>query len=130
MILRLLLDTRIALWAIADSRRLSKAARDLICSPQASIWVSAATIWEIAIKHALGKGDMPQSSAEVLRYFRDSGYRFLPVEPEHAAAVEALPAIHRDPFDRLLIAQAAHEGMILLTGDAVLAKYPGSVRKV
>lgn len=130
MTVRLLLDTHIALWAIADSRRLSKVARDLIRSPEASIWVSVATIWEIAIKHAMGKGDMPESSAVALRYFRDSGYRFLPVEPEHAVAVEAMPVIHRDPFDRLLIAQAAHEGMILLTSDAVIAKYPGSIRRV
>lgn len=130
MTLRLLLDTHIALWAIADSRRLSKDARDLIRSPEATIWVSTATVWEIAIKHAMGKGDMPESSTVALGYFRDSGYRLLSIEPEHAAAVEALPAIHRDPFDRLLIAQAAHEGMILLTSDAVMAKYPGPVRKV
>lgn len=130
MSLRLLLDMHIALWAIADSRRLSKAARDLILSPDATIWVSVATLWEIAIKHAMGKGDMPESSGVVLGYFRDSGYRLLPVEPEHAIAVETLPPIHRDPFDRLLVAQAAHEGMILLTSDAVMARYSGPVRKV
>lgn len=128
--MRLLLDTQIALWAIAGSRRLPKGARELILAPESSIWISAATVWEIAIKHALSKASMPVSSKDALRYFRDSGYRLLPVEPEHAGAVESLPPIHKDPFDRLLVAQATHEGITLLTSDPVVAKYPGPVRKV
>lgn len=128
--MRLLLDTHIALWAIAGSRRLSKDARGLIQAPDTSVWVSAATVWEIAIKHAMGKGDMPVSSEVALRYFREAGYRLLPIEPEHAVATETLPPVHCDPFDRLLVAQATHEGMVLLTSDPVVARYPGPVRKV
>ncbi|MES2772464.1 MAG: type II toxin-antitoxin system VapC family toxin, partial [Pseudomonadota bacterium] len=88
--MNLLLDTHVALWAITDNPKLSKKAREMIESPKSSVWISAATVWEIAIKHSLGRGDMPVSSQDALRYFRDSGYRFLPVEPEHAAAVEDL----------------------------------------
>lgn len=73
-------------------------ARELIESPTATVWVSAASVWEIAIKHGLGRGDMPVSGAQALRWFRESGYRLLPIEPEHAAAVEELPAHHQDPF--------------------------------
>lgn len=121
--MNLLLDTHVALWAITDSPKLSKKARELIESPKSSVWISAATVWEIAIKHGLGRGDMPVSSLDALRYFRESGYRFLPVEPEHAAAVEDLPAHHGDPFDRILVAQAIVEPMRLITHDPVVARY-------
>jgi PIN domain nuclease of toxin-antitoxin system len=119
----LLLDTHVALWAIADSPRLSEKARDMILAPRATVWISAASIWEIAIKHHLGRGDMPISGEDALRYFRVAGYRFLPIEPEHAAAIETLPAHHQDPFDRLLAAQAREEPMRLLTHDPILARY-------
>jgi PIN domain nuclease of toxin-antitoxin system len=121
--MNLLLDTHIALWAIADSPRLTNKAREMILAPRASIWVSAASIWEIAIKHGLGRGDMPISGEDALRYFRASGYQFLPIEPEHAAAVEALPWHHHDPFDRLLVAQALTEPMRLLSHDPMQARY-------
>ncbi len=97
--------------------------------PKSSIWISAATIWEIAIKRSLGRGDMPVSSQEAMRYFGESGYRFLPVEPEHAAAVEDLPAHHADPFDRILIAQALVEPMRLITHDAMVACYSDTIIK-
>jgi PIN domain nuclease of toxin-antitoxin system len=87
----LLLDTHVALWAITDSPRLSARARDLIGLPKAQVWVSAASVWEIAIKYALGRGDMPVSGTQALRYFQDSGYQLLAVEAEHAATVEQLP---------------------------------------
>jgi PIN domain nuclease of toxin-antitoxin system len=119
----LLLDTHVALWAIVDSPRLSAAARELILAPRAVAWISAATVWEIAIKHSLARGDMPVSGAEAVEYFRAAGYRFLPIEPEHAAAVETLPPHHQDPFDRLLVAQAQVEPMHLLSHDATLARY-------
>jgi PIN domain nuclease of toxin-antitoxin system len=89
-----------------DSPRLSKVARGLLTDASASVWVSAASIWEIAIKHSLGRGDMPVSASDASRYFLESGYRLLAIEPEHAAAVETLPLHHHDPFDRILVAQA------------------------
>jgi len=128
--LNLLLDTHVALWAITDSPKLPKKARELIASPKSSVWISAATVWEIAIKHSLGRGDMPVSSQDALRYFRDSGYRFLPIEPEHAAAVEDLPAHHADPFDRLLVAQALVEPMRLMTHDSIVARYSNTIIEI
>ncbi|MBU2807006.1 type II toxin-antitoxin system VapC family toxin [Acidithiobacillus ferrooxidans F221] len=124
-----MLDTHVALWAITDSPKLSKKAREMIELPKSSIWISAATIWEIAIKRSLGGGDMPVSSQEAMRYFGESGYRFLPVEPEHAAAVEDLPAHHADPFDRILVAQALVEPMRLITHDAMVACYSDTIIK-
>jgi PIN domain nuclease of toxin-antitoxin system len=128
--LNLLLDTHVALWAISDHPRLSKKARALIESPRSSVWISAATVWEIAIKHGLRRGDMPVSGQDALRYFQASGYRFLPVEPEHAAAVEELPALHADPFDRILVAQALVEPMRLMTHDPLVARYNDTVIEV
>lgn len=128
--MNLLLDTHIALWAITDSPKLPKKARGMIELPKSSVWVSAATIWEIAIKHSLGRGDMPVSSQDALRYFRESGYRFLPIEPEHAVAVEDLPAHHTDPFDRILVAQALIEPMRLMTHDPLVARYSDTIIEV
>jgi len=128
--LNLLLDTHIALWAITDSPRLSAQAREWIESPRATVWVSAATVWEIAIKHGLGRGDMPVSGQEALDYFRQSGYRLLAVQSEHAAVVETLPAHHADPFDRILIAQALTEPMRLLTHDSTVARYLDTIIQV
>lgn len=125
-----LLDTHVALWAIADSPKLQKKARELIESPRSSVWISAATVWEIAIKHGLGRGDMPVSGQKALRYFQESGYRFLPIEPEHAAAVEGLPPHHADPFDRILVAQALVEPMRLITHDPVVARYSDTVIEI
>jgi len=102
----------------------------MIESPKSTVWISAATIWEIAIKYSLGRGDMPVSSQEALRYFRDSGYRFLSVEPEHAAAVEDLAAHHADPFDRILVAQALVEPMRLMTHDQMVALYSDTIIKI
>ena len=128
--MNLLLDTHVALWAITDSPRLSAQAREWIESPRATVWVSAATVWEIAIKHGLGRGDMPVSGQEALDYFRQSGYRLLAVQSEHAAAVETLPAHHADPFDRILIAQALTEPMRLLTHDSTVARYLDTIIQV
>lgn len=128
--MNLLLDTHVALWAIAGSPKLPKKAREMIESPRSSIWISAATIWEIAIKHALGRGDMPVSSLDAVRYFRESGYRFLAIEPEHAVAVEELAAHHHDPFDRILVAQALVEPMRLMTHDPLMARYSDTIIKI
>ncbi|MEW5967634.1 MAG: type II toxin-antitoxin system VapC family toxin [Pseudomonadota bacterium] len=128
--MNILLDTHVALWAITDSPRLPKRAREMIESPKSSVWISAATIWEIAIKHSLGRGDMPVSSQDALRYFRESGYRFLPIEPEHAAGVEDLPTHHADPFDRILVAQALAEPMRLMTHDPMVARYSDTIIEI
>ena len=125
--MNLLLDTHVALWAITDNPNLSAPARDLILAPRSAVWVSAVSIWEITIKHGLGRGDMPVSGQNALRYFRQAGYRFLVIEPEHAAAVETLPDHHQDPFDRLLVAQALVEPMRLLTHDTTVARYSDTI---
>jgi len=128
--LNLLLDTHVALWAIADSPNLPPKARELIASPKTNVWISSASVWEIAIKHSLGRGDMPISAQDALRYFSESGYRLLPIEAEHAVAVEDLPAHHSDPFDRILVAQALIEPMRLMTHDAMLALYGDTIMKI
>jgi PIN domain nuclease of toxin-antitoxin system len=122
MSVRVLLDTHIALWAVTGSGRLSRKSQQLILDAD-EVHVSAATLWEIAIKHALGRGDMPVSSAQALQAFRDAGYALLAVKPEHAVRVEDLPGIHNDPFDRLLLAQARFEPMTLMTSDRLVGQY-------
>ena len=128
--MNLLLDTHVALWAITDSPKLPQSARELIQSPKTTVWISTASVWEIAIKHALGRGDMPVSSQDAVRYFRESGYRFLAVEAEHAVAVEDLAARHQDPFDRILVAQALFEPMRLMTHDPLVALYSDTIIKI
>jgi PIN domain nuclease of toxin-antitoxin system len=126
---KLLLDTQIAIWALIDRRRVGEAARDLIQDEGNQVFVSAVSVWEIAIKYAVHKrrGAPPFSGAEALRYFRRAGYEFLSVTPEHAMATEALPLLHTDPFDRLLVAQALREPMRLVTADAILARYSDTI---
>jgi PIN domain nuclease of toxin-antitoxin system len=119
----LLLDTHVALWALTDDPRLSQRARTLIEDPANDVLVSAASVWEIAIKHALGRGDMPISGDQALDWFRQAGYELLPIAPEHAAAVEHLPDHHHDPFDRLLVSQAVAEPLRLLTHDPLVLRY-------
>ncbi len=128
--MNLLLDTHVALWAVTDSPRLPDHARDLIQLPGTAVWISAATLWEIAIKYALGRGDMPVSGQDAVRYFQGSGYRFLSVSVEHALGVEGLPAHHHDPFDRILVAQALAEPMRLMTHDPLVARYSDTIIEV
>lgn len=118
--MRMLLDTHIFLWAVTDSPRLSPAARTRILQAQA-VHVSSASLWEIAIKTSLGKLDADLS--QLLAVLGPSGFTELPVSAAHAARVRDLPFHHRDPFDRLLVAQALHEPLLLLTADAQLAPY-------
>jgi PIN domain nuclease of toxin-antitoxin system len=123
---RLLLDTHVALWAITDDARLPARIRALIENPQNDIVVSAATIWEIAIKHALSRGrptDMPLSGEEAVMLFQRFGYELLSITPRHASAVETLPPHHGDPFDRLLVAQALTEPLRLVSHDPAIARY-------
>jgi PIN domain nuclease of toxin-antitoxin system len=119
---KLLLDTHIALWAVTDDPRLSQRARQLILDGTNEVYFSAVSTWEIAIKRAIG-GDIPCSAREAEEDFVASGYRPLHIEPRHTIQVEALPLHHRDPFDRLLIAQATMEMMMLLTADQAFEKY-------
>lgn len=128
--MNLLLDTHVALWAITDNQKLPQKARDLIQAATTTVWVSAASVWEIAIKRALGRGDMPVSSQDAVRYFKESGYRFLSIGVEHAVAVESLPAHHQDPVDRILVAQALIEPMRLMTHDALVALYSDTIIKI
>ncbi|MCP5451616.1 MAG: type II toxin-antitoxin system VapC family toxin [Gammaproteobacteria bacterium] len=125
--MNVLLDTHVALWAITDSPQLSLKARDILLASRTHLWVSTVSLWEIAIKHGLGRGTMPVSGEEALGYFRQAGYGILPIEPEHAVAVEQLASHHQDPFDRLLVAQALTEPMRLLTHDEQVASYSDTI---
>jgi len=116
---RLLLDTHLLLWALATPAKMPARARELVNDNE--VFVSAASIWEISIKVALGK--LRADPHEVLAALAPAGFLALPVTGEHAARVIDLPPIHRDPFDRLLVAQALGEPMRLLTDDAVLGRY-------
>ena len=127
--MRLLLDTHIALWAIVGDMRLSSKALALIEDPDNEIVVSAATLWEIAIKRSLARGrpnDMPIDAVAAFGFFQRAGYRLLGIAPEHAVAVESLPKLHSDPFDRILVAQALVEPMRLLTHDSAVVRYSSS----
>ncbi|MBS3896364.1 type II toxin-antitoxin system VapC family toxin [Silanimonas sp.] len=125
--MRLLLDTHVALWAITDSKRLKKATRTMM-TDASEVYVSAVSIWEVAIKRSLGRIDFDASTFAA--GVRDSGFVSLPITDAHAAGVQALPMHHADPFDRLLIAQAIHEPLRLLTADALLEPYSELVVRV
>lgn len=125
-----LLDTQILLWAAAGSDRLTSAARRLIGDPANTLVFSAASLWEIAIKSGLGRDDVQVDAKRLRTGLRDNGYVELPVTGAHAAAIADLPPLHRDPFDRLLIAQARIEGLELVTADRIVAQYGGSIRLV
>ncbi len=128
--MKLLLDTHLLLWASGTPDRLSAEARALIESPQNELFFSAASLWEIAIKRGLGRDDFQVDTRLLRRGLLDNGYSELPIASEHAVAVESLPPLHKDPFDRILVCQAMIEGIILLTSDPMVAEYPGPVRKV
>lgn len=128
--MKLLLDTHLLLWAAAEPKKLPASARRLIESPRNQPLFSAASLWEIAIKNQLGRKDFRIEPRTLRRGLLDNGYAELPVTGEHAVATDTLPPLHKDPFDRLLIAQAQVEGVLLLTADEQVAQYPGPVRKV
>jgi PIN domain nuclease of toxin-antitoxin system len=127
---KLLLDTQILLWAAGQPERLSAAARRLLNDPRNQLFFSAASVWEIAIKTTLGRKDFHVEPRLLRRGLIDNGYVELPVTSQHAVSIDGLPPLHKDPFDRMLVAQALCEGVTLVTGDAQLARYPGPVRKV
>jgi PIN domain nuclease of toxin-antitoxin system len=127
---KLLPDTHILLWGAIAPDRLSKIAVAFLKDERNQLFFSALSIWEVAIKSALNKKGFNTDARVLSRGLVDAGYSELPITSEHAVATYSLPPIHKDPFDRLLIAQAMVEGITLLTSDRQVAKYPGPIRKV
>lgn len=128
--MKLLLDTQLLLWAAGEPERLSPAARKQLSAPQNELLFSAASLWEVAIKSGLGRTDFHVEPRLLRRGLLDNGYTELSITSQHAVGIDGLPPIHKDPFDRLLLAQALTEGFTLLTTDTHLARYGAPVRKV
>jgi PIN domain nuclease of toxin-antitoxin system len=128
--MNLLLDTHLLLWVAATPDRLSREATELILDKENRLFFSAASMWEITIKRGLGRADFRVDPALLRRGLVENGYDELPVTSTHAMAVGHLPPIHKDPFDRMLVAQAESEGLLLLTNDNLVAGYPGPIRLV
>jgi PIN domain nuclease of toxin-antitoxin system len=127
---RLLLDTHLLLWAAEEPTRLSDVARKLMINGGNDLMFSAASFWEIAIKRGLGRNDFRMDPRLLRRGLLDNDYTELQVGSDHAIAIESLPLLHKDPFDRILIAQAMVEGITLLTADPLIAQYAGPIRRV
>ena len=128
--MKLLLDTHVLIWAAGFPERLPPAARDLIADADNELFFSAASLWEVAIKSALGRDDFAVDARLLRRGLLDNGYNELPVASAHAVAIDGLPPIHKDPVDRLLVAQSMVEGITLLTADDRVGQYPGPIRRV
>ena len=128
--MKLLLDTHLLLWAAGEPERLSTQARKLINNPENELLFSAASLWEVAIKRGLNRSDFKADARLLRRGLLDNGYTELPIVSDHVVATESLPPIHRDPFDRVLVAQATVEGITLLTTDSVVSQYPGPIKIV
>jgi PIN domain nuclease of toxin-antitoxin system len=128
--MKLLLDTHILLWAAGQPEKLSESARTLLTKSENALFFSAASIWEIVIKLGLGREDFKVDPRRLRKMLIVHGYTELPVTAEHAFTVQTLPLLHRDPFDRLLLAQARAEGMLLLTVDPFVFQYQESVLAV
>ncbi len=128
--MKLLLDTHLLLWAAGQPERLSSAARALLDDPGSELLFSAASLWEISIKRGLGRADFQVDPRLLRRGLLDNGYRELPITSEHAVSLDGLPPVHKDHFDRILVAQALVEGITLLTTGPLVAQYPGPVRAV
>lgn len=128
--MKLLLDTQVLLWAAGQPERLSPSARTLLGDPRHELLFSAASLWEIAIKRGLGRADFRVEPRVLRRGLLDNGYLELAITSAHAVSVDSLPALHKDPFDRLLLAQALCEGVTLVTADSQLATYGGPIRKI
>ncbi|MGB7585735.1 MAG: type II toxin-antitoxin system VapC family toxin [Terriglobales bacterium] len=128
--MKFLLDTHLLLWAAGEPERLSKQARKLIDNAENELLFSAASLWEVAIKRRLGREDFNVDARLLRRGLLDNGYGELPIISDHVVATESLPALHKDPFDRILVAQATVEGITLLTMDSLVSEYPGPIRKV
>lgn len=125
--MRLLLDTHVLLWWLVDAPELSERARNLLSAPENLVFISAASVWEVRIKQALGKIELPKNFAEALE---EESFEKLGVTVEHAHAISELPLHHRDPFDRILVAQARCDRLTLVTHDEILKKYDVQVEHV
>jgi PIN domain nuclease of toxin-antitoxin system len=128
--MRLPLETRLLVWAAPEPDRLSAAARKVMKDAGNQLTFSAASFWEIAIKRGLGRSDFRVDPRLLRRGLLDNGYSELLIGSDHALAMDGLPPLHKGPFDRILIAQAMVEGITLLTADALIAQYPGPIRRV
>ncbi len=128
--MKYLLDTHLLLWAANAPERLSATALALLGNPDNDLVFSAASIWEITIKSGLGREDFAVDARLLRRGLLDNLYSELPITSEHALFVNTLPSIHKDPFDRILIAQASVEGITLVTADLLVSQYPGPIALV
>jgi PIN domain nuclease of toxin-antitoxin system len=128
--MKILLDTHLLLWAVGQSARLPAKARAILVDDRNQLVFSAASLWEIAIKRGLGRDDFQVDPRVLRRGLIDNDYEELAITGKHAVTVDGLPPIHKDPFDRLLIAQSMVEGITLLTTDKFVAQYPGPVQLV
>jgi len=127
--MRLLLDTPIFLWAVSGDPLLNPTSRRVIESAD-EVYVSAASIWEIAIKRGLGRADLSVDPRLLRRGLLDNGWLELPIQSDHVVAIDGLPPFHKDPFDRLLVAQSHVEGILLVTSDDIVAAYPGPIMRI
>lgn len=128
--MNLLLDTHVLLWAASAPERLSEQAVELLADPYNTLHFSVASLWEVVIKTGLNRPDFRVDPHLLRRGLLENGYQELSVTARHVLEVSLLPPIHKDPFDRLMVAQAISEGFLLLTADELVASYPTSVRKV
>ena len=128
--MKYLVDTHLLLWAALSPDRLPPQAAALLADPAHGMFFSIATIWEVVIKAGLGRADFTCDAHVLRRGLQDNGYQPLPITAEHVLATGALPSHHKDPFDRLLVAQATVEGFTLLTADERVARYSGPILQV
>lgn len=128
--MNLLLDTHVLLWASAEPEKLSDDALSLINDDNNKLYFSAASIWEVVIKNSLQRTDFHVDPHLLRRGLMDNGYLELPISSLHTLNIAHLPSIHKDPFDRILVAQAEAEGFLLLTADELVAQYAGPIRKI
>lgn len=128
--MKLLLDTHILLWAAEGSAQLSSKAKSLIENPDNQLYFSSASLWEIAIKNKLGRADFKVDLAVLRRSLLENGFEEIAINSAHAISVEALPDIHKDPFDRMLLSQTLVEGVTLVTADSVVGQYPVALLNV
>jgi len=128
--MKLLLDTHVLLQAAGEPRGLSKQARGLIDNPSNELFFSPASLWEVVIKRGLRRADFKADARVLRRGLLDNGYGELPIVSDHVVAIDSLPPIHKDPFDRVLLAQATVEGITLLTTDSLISQYPGPIKTI
>ena len=128
--MRLLADTHLLMWAVGPDELLPETARELMADTQNELLFSVVSLWELAIKRSLRRTEAQLDPRVLRKELLDNGYKELAVISEHAFGVETLPLIHKDPFDRLLVAQAMVEGITLLTSDPVVGRYPGPIQLV